>query len=145
MRNRCRILLPISYGSVLNQRTTLQKTTITHHRRRSLSHLTSRESSRKPLLPLYSFHSANWGRHASSQRVPKRPRSLAPRKTHAFCGAVAALRLSRLSHGPTDCRAPSRKSAALARDYRDLAISPRSKFIRRLLRLLRPGRRKLSF
>ncbi len=91
---------------------------------------------------VYSFSLANSACPASSPRVPNVSALLLPRKTHAFCSASAIERISAISPARLSPRNPN--LANLRRDYRALAFWPRSKFIRRLLRLLRTGRRKQS-
>ncbi|MBB3209166.1 hypothetical protein FHS27_005004 [Rhodopirellula rubra] len=92
---------------------------------------------------MYSFQSANQGCHAGSLRVPKVVASFSPRKTHVFCRVSAIERVSAISIAPARLSPRDPKLANLRRDYRALAFQPRSKFIRRLLRLLRAGRRKI--
>lgn len=94
---------------------------------------------------VYSFQSANQGDHAGSFRVPKLAASLSPRKTHVFCRVSAIERVSAISISPARLSPQNPKLANLRRDYRALAFWPRSKFIRRLLRLMRAGRRKTWF
>lgn len=88
----------------------------------------------------YSFQSANSGRHASSQRVPNVAALLWPQKTPVFYGVRDFPRLSAVSCWPATVSPRRQDFATHGRDYRALAFSRRSKFIRRLLRLIRAGR-----